>query len=106
MEKTISALVEQIKGESAKPKTEVCPGLKVVQEGNENWAAFQIFTYVKAIRQVGEAQGLTLVQTWKSEVMDMVPTHAPQHPKQQIQRRQAAMHYFTNCRDDLARWMA
>ena len=36
----------------------------------------------------------------------MVTTHAPQHPKQHIQRRQAAMQHFTNCRDDLARWMA
>jgi hypothetical protein len=94
----------QMRDEDPKPKTEVCKGLKVISEGNQNYDVFQLFSYVASIRAAGKPGVHAIVANWKSMMTDFWSTQLSPH----IHGKESAevVNKYSNCRDDLARWFA
>ena len=92
-------LVAQIRDEEPKKKTEVVGGLKVVEEGNDTWIPFQLYTQVAMIKTVGRERTGSVVANWKTLMTDPVVTHLPKGCKPQ------AMLQYSQARDDMSKWL-
>lgn len=67
-------LISQLKDQDPKRKTDVCVGLKVVNEGNAAFECFQLYTYVSTLRAVGRLGVQSVISNWKAQLTDLFAT--------------------------------